>query len=163
MCDSSDLCCSLLTNNNRDDEAIRIRISRKRKPEHSLEELVNMMSDDDHEKFMHLIRRKRTKDNEESVIEKLPKEMWLLVLGKLKQKDLVTMSMTCKHFRRLCLSILKDMYLPLHSLVQNPDFVTQFISRCTNLKTLKIEEHVKPYVNVLHLDEDIKVKACFDV
>ena len=143
-------------------DSIRIRISRKRKADQSLEQLVHSMSNEDHEKFMFLVRRKRTRDNENSLMEKLPREIWLTILGNLKQKDLVNMSMTCKHFRDVCLSIMSEIFLPLKTIVHDTDFVTQFLSRCSQLKSIEVEDIA---ISVFEIDSIVseskgKLESC---
>ena len=137
-----------------------------------LEKLVNFLSDEHVDKVKSLIREKETRDNE-CLIEKLPKEMWMMILNFLDHKDLVSLSKTSKSFKTLSqdpkLWKQTSWTVTPQELLQCPESYAALFSRLAKLNYLKIEqlfedgfEHGKGHMKLVSRMSREKLKSSFD-
>ena len=104
---------------------------------------VNSLSEDQEERVMNLIREKRTRHNEK-LKERLPREMWIMILDNLCLEDLLYVSMTCKSFREISLDALKTCWnewsVRPGDLLQYPESHATLFSRMSSSLELHISE-----------------------
>ena len=106
------------------------------------EEFVNLLTDEQSEELIVMMREKKTKDNGDRLIYKMPSEMWIKVLEFLDPKDLCSLSSTCKSFKDLSRdkSLWKQTSWTVspQDLLQYPESYGMLFKRLDKLKCLSI-------------------------
>ena len=112
--------------------------------EQFLVELADLLTDDQLDELVMLRRQKMTREND-CFIRNLPRELWTMIFGYLGNKDLVSLSRTCKGFLQLGMDPkLKHWKKTVwtvtpEDLLHHPESWLLLFSRLERLELLKIE------------------------